>query len=44
MLNPMKLLPYTFNLHDENIDAEAEAEAEADDETVSILTVVIYQN
>ena len=40
----MKLLPYTFNLHDENIDAEAEAEAEADDETVSILTVVIYQN
>ena len=43
MLNPMKLLPYTFNLHDENIDAEAEAEDD-DDETVSILTVVIYQN
>jgi len=39
----MKLLPYTFNLHDENIDAEAEAEDD-DDETVSILTVVIYQN
>ena len=33
MLNPMKLLPYTFNLHDENIDAEAEDDDDDGDGT-----------